>query len=406
MPSLGADMDAGTLTEWLVAPGDHVSKGDIVAVVETAKADMEVECFDAGVIGELLVHPGARVPVGTVLATIVTDDGGSPGEPAAAPAIEPAPPRADAPPEPPRVSPLVRHLARENHVDLAKVPATGPDGTVTRADLDRVLHRRRISPLARRLATELKVDLARIDADGPIHARHVREAATHRHPAERSTSAAREATARLMARSKREIPHYYLAATIDLGPAVDWLTDLNRRLPVSQRVLPAALLLVATARAAATVKDLNGHWIDDRFQAADRIRLGLAVSVRGGGLVVPGIDDAAALSVPEMMDRVRDLATRARTGQLRAGELADPSITVSNLGDTGVDSVLGVIYPPQVALVGFGAITERPWAVNGLLGVRPVVTASLSADHRVTDGAVGARFLNHIDRLLREPEEL
>jgi pyruvate dehydrogenase E2 component (dihydrolipoyllysine-residue acetyltransferase) len=166
------------------------------------------------------------------------------------------------------------------------------------------------------------------------------------------------------------------------------------------------LLLAATVRAAAKMPQVNGSWIDGAFRPAATVDLGLVISLRRGGILAPAIPDAATLSVEQLMARMRDLVERARTGRLRASELAPPSITVSNLGEQGVESVLGVIYPPQVALVGFGAVVERPWAVDGLLGVRPVVTASLAADHRATDGAIGARFLNHIDRLLQKPEEL
>lgn len=216
----------------------------------------------------------------------------------------------------------------------------------------------------------------------------------------------RHAIGELMARSKREIPHYYLATTVDLSAALTWLRAENEQRSVTGRILPAALLLKATALALREVPALNGFWVDDGFQAADGVHLGVAVSLRGGGLVAPALHDADQLSLDEVMAGLKDLVERARAGRLRASEMSDPTLTVTNLGDQGADEVLGVIYPPQVALVGFGRIAERPWAVDGMLGVRPTVRATLSADHRASDGATGSKLLAAIERLLQRPEDL
>jgi pyruvate dehydrogenase E2 component (dihydrolipoamide acetyltransferase) len=216
----------------------------------------------------------------------------------------------------------------------------------------------------------------------------------------------RQSIAALMTTSNREIPHYHLTATIDLHACREWVHARNRELPVEERLVPSALMLLATARAARAVPELNGHWLEGAFRPADTVDLGLILSLRRGGLLVPVVHDADTLTVGRMMATMRELTSRARAGRLRGSDLAPPSLTVSNLGDQGVESVHGVIYPPQVALVGFGAVSERPWAVDGLLGVRPLVTATLAGDHRATDGATGARFLRHLDRLLQRPEEL
>jgi pyruvate dehydrogenase E2 component (dihydrolipoamide acetyltransferase) len=470
MPSLGADMDEGTLQEWLVKPGDEVHHGDVIAVVETDKAAIEVECFATGVIEDLLAEPGQRLPVGAPLAVIApaaATVGASvegparaarPAEPAAPPTeakpparaatarrpLPPPPPPPPSPPPPPPVvpephvsSPLVRHLAAEKGVDLTSVRGTGKSGAITRSDVEdaarRGTARLRASPLARRLAAELGVELHEVagtGAHGTIRAEDVRHAAAGAakpipgggraadtrpapatapridRPAADRQAAMRQAIGRLMARSKREIPHYYLSTTIDMAAATTWLRARNKELPVSERLLSAALLLKATALAARDVPELNGYWIDDAFVPGPAVHLGLAISLRGGGLVTPALHDAAGLSLSELMGRMRDLVGRARAGRLRGSELTDATITVTNLGDQGVESVTGVIFPPQVALVGFGKVTERPWAVNGLLGIRPVVTTTLSADHRATDGYTGARFLELITRLLQRPEEL
>ncbi|HSC64627.1 MAG TPA: 2-oxo acid dehydrogenase subunit E2, partial [Caldimonas sp.] len=209
----------------------------------------------------------------------------------------------------------------------------------------------------------------------------------------------------LMARSKREVPHYYLRSAIELSEPLARLRAANAARPVAERVLPAALLLHAVARAAHEVPEVNGFWIDGEHRRSEAVHLGVAISQRGGGLIAPAIHDADRKDLEELMRDLRDLVARARRGGLRSSEMADPTITVTNLGDQGVDEVLGVIYPPQVALVGFGRIQDRPWAVDGMLGVRPVVTATLSADHRASTGAEGARFLTALERHLRNTEE-
>ncbi|WP_244162888.1 2-oxo acid dehydrogenase subunit E2 [Streptomyces bungoensis] len=625
MPSLGADMDEGVLREWLVAPGDRVRKGDVVAVVETEKAAIEVECFESGTIERLLVPPGTRVPVGAPLAVIGpggagVGGAGTPGEPVRAGAVQ-APPQQEPPkhrrkarreaepgrgpvhaesgetpaehpaparvapahpspmppvpaalgeagpkraragggaatagrepeparrpageksrrppaehpappspppapggagptpagtqagaatataapgaprPEPPKAGqepaparrpageesgetraehaapaperphkaarepepgprpahgeapaeqpvaaeappalgagPLVRHLAVSRGVDLAALHGTGRGGRVTRADVEHARPplgpRVRATPYARRLARELGVDLTGVAGSGDGGA--VRAADVHaavrarqdqverpgpRAPAERPpdggpravtdqrTDAMRRVIAELMSRSKREIPHYYLSTTVDLAAAVDWLRRYNRGRPPADRLVPAALLLKAAAAAAREVPDLNGHWRDGGFVPASGVHLGVAVSLRQGGLLAPVIHDADSLSPDALMGRLRDLVQRARRGRLRGSETTGATLTVTNLGDQGVESVYGVIHPPQVALVGFGAVVERPWAAGGMLGVRPVVTATLAADHRATDGAVGARYLTAVGRLLQRPEE-
>ena len=423
MPSLGADMEVGSVLEWLVQPGDVVHHGDVVAVVDTAKAAVEVEVFSDGVVDELLVPVGQTVPVGTLLATLRPVDSTVP----AGPPREPErPPDAGVPVR----SPLVRHLAHQRGVDLAAVPATGPRGVVTRVDVEgaaapRTRDGTRSSPYARRRAAQLDVDLRSVTGTGrggAIRATDVELAAgrAEERPAavdqvataagapatgDRRT-AARQAIAALMTRSKREVPHYYLTQTIDLAQATDWLHEHNRDREVSQRVLPAALLVRAVALACRTHPSLNGFWRDDRFDPADDVHVGSAVALRGGGLVTPALLHADRLSVAQTMAALRSLVERSRAGRLRLRELTDGTITVTNLGERGAESVLGVVFPPQVALVGFGRVAERPWAVDGLLGVRPLVTASLAADHRATDGHVGSTFLAEVDRLLQDPDAM
>jgi pyruvate dehydrogenase E2 component (dihydrolipoamide acetyltransferase) len=216
----------------------------------------------------------------------------------------------------------------------------------------------------------------------------------------------RHAIATAMARSKREIPHYYLATAIDMGPALNWLAEANKARPVPQRLLYAVLLLKAVARTLREMPELNGHWIGGAFRAAEGVHPGWAISLRGGGLIAPAIHDADAKSLDELMSALRDLVKRARGGGLRSSELSDPTATVTNLGEQGVENVYGVIFPPQVTLIGFGKIAQRPWCVGNEVVARPIINASLSADHRASDGHRGGLFLTAIERLLQEPQSL
>lgn len=214
----------------------------------------------------------------------------------------------------------------------------------------------------------------------------------------------RRAIATRMERANREIPHYHLDLEIDLAPMLARLEEHNRARPVDQRVLPAAVLLWATARAAARVPEINGHWVDDAFRPAASVDLGVVISMRRGGLLTPTIVGADALGLDALMGELRAMVTAARSGALRSSWMAEASLTVSNLGDNGADRVSGVIFPPQVALVGFGTVRPRPMATPaGVLEVRPSVIATLAGDHRATDGATGSRFLAALLRALDEP---
>jgi pyruvate dehydrogenase E2 component (dihydrolipoamide acetyltransferase) len=193
---------------------------------------------------------------------------------------------------------------------------------------------------------------------------------------------------------------------IDMSRALRWLEAENQKRSIKDRLLPVVLLIKAVARALGDVPELNGYWLDERHQPQEAIHIGFAISLRQGGLVTPAIHHADLKSLDELMEVMRDLITRTRAGRLRSSEMTDATVTLTNLGDLGVEKVFGVIYPPQVALVGFGKVTEQPWVENGMLGIRPVVTATLAGDHRATDGIRGAQFLEALNRHLQEPEKL
>ncbi|WP_298828404.1 dihydrolipoamide acetyltransferase family protein [uncultured Piscinibacter sp.] len=388
LPSLGADMDEGTLLEWRVAPGQGVNKGDIIAVVDTSKAAIDIEVWEPGTVHELIAQVGQTIPVGTVMARLLAP-GEAAGEPAAgAPAVAAAAPKATVAPAPPPgatvtpaaapaglarrpVTPAARRRAAELAVALETVAGTGPDGAITLADVERAAQRPVAAP-------------APLDRGAEM----------------------RKVIAAAMARSKREIPHYYLAEPVPMRGALDWLRGYNANQPVTQRLLSAVLLLKAVALALREVPEMNGLFVDGAFRPASAAHVGVAISLRRGGLVAPALHDVGDKTLPQLMTELGDLVQRARAFSLRSSEMADPTITVTNLGDTGVEAVHGVIYPPQVALVGFGRIAERPWVEEGRIVAMPTLTATLAADHRVSDGHRGAIFLARVRDLLQRPAEL
>jgi pyruvate dehydrogenase E2 component (dihydrolipoamide acetyltransferase) len=284
---------------------------------------------------------------------------------------EPGPPTADIGRL--RISPAARQLARKLGVDAARVQGTGTRGAITREDIERA------------------AAVAKPSAPPPAADRSARM---------------RQTVAAAMSRSKREVPHYYLSTPIDLHRALSWLAEENQKRPVTERLLYGVLLLKAVALALREVPELNAVWDGDRVALQERVHVGVAIALRHGGLVAPALHDTDRLALGELMQKFRDLVNRARAGSLRSSELSDPTITVTSLGEQGVETVFPIIYPAQVGIVGFGKVVQRPWVVDGQIVARPVVTATLAADHRVSDGHRGGLFLAAVDRLLQEPSKL
>ena len=393
LPSLGADMETGRVTEWRVAIGDTVRRGDVVAIVETEKSDIDIEIWRDGIVEQFLVPVGEEIAVGTPIARLRRLEGGStsaapttggaPDTPAPAPSTPPLPPPgmpdASAAASTSRIasSPLARRTATDLGVDLASIHGTGPGGAVVVADV---------------LGAERAVEPTSAPPAAPAE--------------EAPVSGMRRLIAERMTRANREIPHYHLARDVDVGDLLGTLSAVNAERPVRERLLPAAAYVRALALAAARHRELNGFWGPDGFEPGDAVNVAVAVALRTGGLVIPCVEDADQRSLDEIMATMRTLVAEARRGTLRSRWMSAGTITLTNLGDQGADLVHGVISPPQVALVGTGRILERAWVVDGAIVPRPILTVTLAADHRATDGVTGSRFLDTLAHALEHPEEL
>jgi len=372
LPALGADMESGKLLEWHVKPGDVIKKGTVVAVVDTEKAAIDVESWHDGTVQELLVPVGQTVAVGTTILRLLATD-----EVAAAPAAGPpvAEPAAAAPrpveTSHARASPAARARARELGVELSTVHGTGPQGAITLDDV---------------------AAAAKAGRPTAVSADH--------------HASVRAAIAVAMTRSHREIPHYYLWEECEISRALSWMQQANATRAVEERLVPAALFIAAVARAAREFPDMNGTYESDRYHPGEAVNVGVAVALRGGGLIAPALQKADRMSLDEIMRGLSDLVRRARAGGLRSSEVSGQTLTITQLGDEGVRGVLGIIHPPQVALVGIGKPAERAVVEAGSVVARSCVTLSLAADHRVSDGRRGAQFLAKIAAMLQHPEAL
>jgi pyruvate dehydrogenase E2 component (dihydrolipoamide acetyltransferase) len=385
MPSLGTDMEAGTLVEWRKKPGETVKRGDIIAEVETQKGLIEIEVFDEGVISELLIKEGAKVPVGTIMALInpsgdaletketTTEKTVLKIQPTEEKIIEKA---AGEKFEEKHIkaSPLAKRIAAENNIDLSQLQGTGEDGAITKEDVENAIAQ--------------KEKIAKPEGKTPLQ-----------------LEAIRLAVAAAVSKSNKEIPHYYLEKKIDMTKALTWLRESNSKRPIQKRLLPAALIIKATAKCLVDFPNLNAIW-DNGVQPKKEINIGFVVSLRGGGVIVPAIRNASLKNIDEIMEALNDIIPRARAMKLRSSDLTDSTITITSLGEGGADTVFGVIYPPQVAIIGFGGSSQQAVVDNGMLGIRSVFTATLAGDHRATDGLTGSDFLSTLNNYLQNPESL
>ena len=385
MPSLGADMEAGTLVEWRKKPGDTVKRGDIIAEVETQKGLIEIEVFDEGIIGELLIKEGAKIPVGTVMA-LINPSGAKLERKEITPeqtaiAIQPTEEKTiekvreeKSEARTIKASPLAKRMAAENNIDLSQIQGTGEEGAITKEDVENAIAQKE------KIANSEEKNIPQVQA-------------------------IRSAVAAAMSKSNREIPHYYLEKRIDMTKALAWLGETNHKLPIQKRLLPAALLIKSVAQSLVDFPNLNASW-DNGLQLKKEINIGFVVSLRGGGIIIPTIHNANLKNTSEIMEALNDIIPRARAMKLRSSDLSDSTITITSLGEGGADVVFGVIYPPQVAIIGFGGSSQQAVVENGMLGIRHVFTVTLAGDHRATDGLTGSDFLVTLNKHLQNPESL
>jgi pyruvate dehydrogenase E2 component (dihydrolipoamide acetyltransferase) len=414
MPSFGADMAKGEVAQWLVKVGDRVKKGQIIASIETMKGLIDMEVFDDGVIEELLATEGTELEVGQPIAELRLV-GEAMAEPEPEQQLEPVMiGQGEAEPEPvlpEQKQKLLSDFPIESDTQLANTLESNRKQAA--AGL-------KISPAARSKAQKLGLDWGQLRqghgpegaivlADIENLADDIAKQAMPSISAQEKLSpelSMRQAIARVVSLSKREIPHYYLQLDIVLDKAQSWLTEHNQSLPSDKRILLNALIYTAIARALLKFPDFNGVYQDGRFEAAKSVNLGNVINLHKGGLVVAAIHNAQQIAAAEMMEKLKDQVIRARDGGLRMSELQSATVTVSNLGERGCDSIQSIIFPPQVAIIGIGRQRSVPWIVNEKLTVASITSLTLAADHRVSDGHSGARLLNKINSLIQKPESL
>jgi len=402
MPSLGAGMEDGTLMEWKVKEGDTIKKDQVIAEVESDKGVIEVEVFEDGVIDKLLVEPGTKCKVETPIALIRGEDESTESLQKALEAETGKDAVSKVSGEPKKIKKA--SVKAEEPVKTKVAEAEEISGTVQEHDI-------KISPAARKKAEELGVDLNLLaaHAEGKIGIDEVEAAAASKVKQVKKRSGSdsmRQAIAAAMSRSNSEIPHYYLSTSINMTPALEWLEAQNSKRSIKERILPAALTIRAVVKALQAVPELNGFWQDDALQMKEEINPGVAIAKRTGGLVTPALLSAEKMDLDQTMEAFRDLITRTRSGKLRSSEITKQTIVITNLGDLGVEEVYGVIYPPQVAIVGLGRMMDAPWVEGDAIAIRKVMQATLAGDHRATDGRTGALFLNKLNAFLQKPEEL
>jgi len=352
MPSLGADMDQGKLMEWKIKAGDEVKKGQAIAVVETTKSTVDIESFREGKVLELVGKIGEQISVGAPIAIFEVEGSDlAPSAPEATKEIRL------------KVSPAARKLAQERHIDLTTIKGSGPEGQIELKDLE-----------------------------------------TIKTP-EKSGVNIREAIARAMSKSKKEIPHYYLKSQVPLDALMNWLDGKNQQLPPEKRLMLPVVIYKAVIDSVKESPLMNGYYEGGVFKPSSSIHVGLAIALKSGGVLVPAIIDADKMSLTELNAAFLDLVERTQKGELRNRELTEGTFTITSMGDLGSDEVFGIIFPPQVSIIGLGRMHRAPVIDGSSIRIGIVMNITLSADHRVSDGLNGARFLSHIENKLKNPDQ-
>jgi pyruvate dehydrogenase E2 component (dihydrolipoamide acetyltransferase) len=459
---MGYDMREGTVVRWYKQEGEEVARGEVIADIETDKATVEFEAYTGGVLHRRVAQEGIPVTVGDAIA-IIADPGealndepaeasvslqealAAQVEPVAVPEVAAVPARQNGEV---RASPIARRLARERGLDLTLISGTGPGGRIVEKDVleyvpsgDGVQPNGWIkaSPLARRRAREKGIDLAQVngtgpegriieqdvlafqavaaEADSPIPAGFAGQIASDvgelpsvdavvASDSERvELSRMRQAIARVTVDSKREAPHFYITADVDMGKAMELRREINDAVPPEGRVSVNDLVVRACAIALVRHPKFNAFFQEDHLQFNSAINIGIAISLESG-LMVPGISDCGNKSLAEIAAASKDLITRANSGSLRNEEYSGTTFSISNLGMFDVDSFAAIIFPPHAAVLAVGTVMEQPVVREGQLAVGQVMKATLSTDHRVADGAEAARFLVEVKGLLERPISL
>ena len=451
MPQMGYDMKEGTVLKWHKKEGDEVAKGDIIAEIETDKATVEFEAYVGGVLRKIIAAEGATIPVGQLIAVIAAADEELPDDlgvsseasPPAAPqasaapaATAPAPALADAPERAPavggevRASPIARRLAKERGIDLSAVTGSGPGGRIVEEDV--LSHQEptteaaapaisdsevRASPIARRLARERGIELYKIPGTGPAGRIGEEDVLKYQEPAAAVDRAAgltdqrvelsrmRQTIAKVTSDSKRDAPHFYVTAEIDMTKALDLRRDINDTVPSESRVSVNDLIIKACAMALGRHPKFNASFQGDHLRMNGSINVGIAIALEAG-LIVPGINGCEKKSLLEIASASTDLISRANSGTLRNDEYSGTTFSISNLGMFDVESFAAIIYPPHAAVVAVGTVKEQPVARDGQVALAQLMKATLSVDHRVADGAEAAQFLMEVKKLLENPVRL
>ncbi|MBE0608608.1 MAG: 2-oxo acid dehydrogenase subunit E2 [Dehalococcoidia bacterium] len=414
MPQMGADMTEGTLLKWLKQVGDSVQRGDILAEIETDKATVELEAYESGTILKQLASEGDVVPVGDVIALLGEPseaapevDRKPPAETPARRAIEPeakeraaavaeaapAPtPAADAEPDAGgriRVSPVAKRMARDAGVDITALSGSGPDGRILRRDIEAaVASGTKGAPAGEPAPTRPAPAIAR-PAAGTAE----------------GLSKMRQAIARRMTLSKQTQPHYYLTLDIDMSAALAFREQFNASATDEQRVSINDLVVKACAIALERHPKFNAEFSEEGLIHHERVNVCIGVAL-DDGLIAPALLDCQSKSLGRIAVESKDLINRAKEGRLKADELSDGTFTITNLGAFGVETLIGIINPPQAAILGVGSVMPQAVVRDGEVVVRQVMKVALSADHRVSDGAEGARFIKEIQALLEGPAAL
>lgn len=421
MPEVLAGVEEAAIASWSVAIGDTVGPEDVVAEVETDKAVVDLPAGAFGTIGQFCIEPGVTVPVGTVVLVLLAD-GESAEDADVAAAVDAARETEPMPQEDPAevlvaepdagvaapsggrlfVSPLARKLAREHGLALADLPGTGPNGRITKRDVLRAAVARPARdstdvPVAAATATSQAASVAPAPAPARAAPSAPRGFTVTPH------SSMRRAIARHLTESKQQIPHFYLKADC----TVDNLLALRREINAAARrkISVNDLVIKAVGLAFARLPEANVGWTDEGIVRYAQSDICVAVST-GDGLLTPVVRDVAGRSLTSVSEDIADLAERSRAGRLKQAELEGGTFTVSNLGMHGVSEFSAIINPPQAGILAVGAATQRAVVKDGGLGVATVMTVTLSADHRVLDGELGARWLADFVGLLESPMQL